>query len=121
ASGPAMAEAVALGAASNAVQAARIVRLTNQLVQAAPTATGVTRATTSASTSLAVAAGPIQTTLTNALQAVRKFRLQSQPMAAATAIVAPARQGLAATQTGAGPTPLTSGPTRVRRGSGPLT
>jgi hypothetical protein len=117
-SGPAVAEAVALRAASNAVQAARIVRLTNQLVQPAPTATGATRATTSASTSLAVAASAIQTTSTNALQAVRTFRLQSQPLAAATAIVAPARQGLAPTQTSGGPAPLTSGPTCVRPGSG---
>ena len=111
----AVAEAVALRAASNAVQAASIVRLTNQVVQDAPTATGVTRATTSASTSLAVAADPIQTTLTNALQAVRTFRLQGQPLGAATAIVVPARQA------SGGATPLTSGPARVRRGSRPLT
>ena len=110
--GPSAAEAAVLRAASNAVQAARSIRLTNQVLQAAAAPPAGTRATTTASGSPTAAGVAIRTVSTNALQMVTTVRLQNQlsPAARMTA--------LAAGQSNNRLLSLENGPACVRLGSG---
>jgi len=120
---PVVANALALRAASNAVQAASIVWLTNQVVQ---TTTAVASGTPPLAAVGGVGSVPGVTTLlasTNANQVVTSTRLFGQApftsgASTASASLSPARQGLAASRTSGGPAPLTSGSTCVRPGSG---
>jgi len=110
--GPSAAEAAVLRAASNAVQASRSIRLTNQVSQAAAAPPAGTRATTTASGSPTAAGVAIRTVSTNALQMVTTVRLQNQlsPAARMTA--------LAAGQSNNRLLSLENGPACVRLGSG---
>ena len=112
------AQAAALRAASNAVQAVRIIRLTNQAPQTALAGTAGTGTAAMASASMAGARVATIGVSTNGTQAVRTFRLQSQPLSAARMAVSPGRATLAAGQTGGRMAALDSGPACVQPGSG---
>ena len=105
------AETAVLQAASNAVQAATRVWLTNQVLRAAPAAPASTLSTATAGASVAGVGVAMTDASTNGTQAVTRLRLQNQP-------VAPATMTSAARRTNNQLVPMDSGSACVRPGSG---